>query len=77
MKEIFRERDVSYNLRYGYDAKLPKVRTTSYGVESIGYLGNKVWQLLLHENKTSTSLRVFKNTSDLEILINATAGYAK
>ena len=36
-------------------AKLPNVRTTSYGVETIGYLGNELWQLLPLEVKISAS----------------------
>ena len=54
MKDIFKERNISYNLRRGNDAQLPKVRTTSFGIESIAYLGNKLWQLLPLEIKQST-----------------------
>ena len=42
MKEIFLQRNINYSLRRG--AQLPKVRTTSLGVELIAYLGNKLWQ---------------------------------
>ena len=60
IKEIFRERDVCHNLRHDNDAKLHEVRATSYGVETIGYLRNKLWQLFPHETKTSANLIVFK-----------------
>ena len=60
IKDIFRERDISNNLKHDNDAKLPKVRTASFGVETIGYLGNKLWQLLPNEIKNSANLRVFK-----------------
>ena len=43
MKNIFTQQNISYNLRHGNDAQLPKVRTTSFGVESITYLGTKLW----------------------------------
>ena len=60
MKGIFMERNISYNLRRGNDAQLPKVRTTSYGIESIAYLGNKLWQLLPLEKKQSNTPPLFK-----------------
>ena len=60
MKGIFMERNISYNLRRGNDAQLPKVRTTSFGIESIAYLGNKLWQLLPLEVKQSNTLPIFK-----------------
>ena len=46
MKDIYMERNISYNLRHGNDAQLPKVRTTSFGIETTVYLGNKLWQLI-------------------------------
>ena len=60
MKEIFMQRNIGYSLRHGDDAQLPKVRTTSFGVESIAYLGNKLWQNLPQEIKQSNSLPIFK-----------------
>ena len=52
MKDIFQERNMNYNLRNGNDAQVPKVRTTSFGIETIAYLGSRLWQLLLQRNKT-------------------------
>ena len=46
MTDIFKERSVSYNLRKGYDTPLPVVRTTTYGIETVSYIGNKLWQIL-------------------------------
>ena len=60
MKEICMQRNISYSLRYGDDAPVLKVRTTSFGVESIAYLGNKLWQVLPQEIKQSNSLPIFK-----------------
>ena len=51
---------LGYSLSHGDDAQLPKVRTTSFGVESIAYLGNKLWQILPQEIKQSNSLPIFK-----------------
>ena len=63
MKEIFMQRNIGYSLRHGDDAQLPKVRTTSFGVESIAYLGNKLCQILPQEIKQSNSLPIFKKTN--------------
>ena len=59
MKDIFMERNISCNLRHGNDAQLPKVRTTSFGIESIAYLRNELWQLLPLEIKQSNALPIF------------------
>ena len=59
MKDIFMQRNISDSRKHGDDAQLPKVRTTSFGVESIAYLGNTLWQKLPQEIQTS-SLPVFK-----------------
>ena len=60
MKDLFMKQTISYNLRHGNDAQLPKVRTTSFGIETIAYLGNKLWQLIPTEIKESIALRIFK-----------------
>ena len=39
----FKERNVSYNLQKGSDTLLPVVRTTTYGIEKVSYIGNKRW----------------------------------
>ena len=60
MKDFFRERNMSYNLRHANDAQLPKVQTTSSGIETIAYLGGRLWQLLPQEIKQSSSLSIFR-----------------
>ena len=40
MKDIFAERNTGYNLRHGNDSQLPKVHATTYGIETISFLGN-------------------------------------
>ena len=50
----------AYNLRHGNDAQVPKVRTTSFRIETIAYLGSRLWQLLLQEIKQSSNLSIFK-----------------
>ena len=78
MKEIFMQRNISYSLRYGDDAQVPKVRRTSFGVESIAYLGNKLWQILPQENKTvKQPSHLQKNKLDVGMVENAAVGFAK
>ena len=48
------------NLRHGNDAQVPKVRTTSFKIETIAYLGSRLWQLLPQEIKQSSNLPIFK-----------------
>ena len=60
VKDIFLQRNIRYSLRHGDDAQQPKVRTMTFGVESITYLGNKLWQNLPQEIKQSNSLPIFK-----------------
>ena len=71
------EGNISYNLRRGCDSQLPIVRTTSFGIESIAYLGNKLWQLLPLEIKQPNTLPIFKNELDAGEVVNATAGSAR
>ena len=60
MKDLFQERNMNCNLRHGNDAQVSKVRATSFGFETIAYLGSRVWQLLLQELKQSNTLPIFK-----------------
>ena len=59
IKDVFMQRNISYSRRHGDDAELQKVRTTSFGVESIAYLGNKLWQDLPQDIKESSILPIF------------------
>ena len=60
MKDIFQERNMNYSLRHGNDAQIPKVRTTSFGNETITYLGSRFWLLLPQEIKQLNTLPIFK-----------------
>ena len=61
MKDIFAERNTGYNLRHGNDSQLPKVHTTTYGIESISFLGNRLWSTLPNIFKQASILPIFKN----------------
>ena len=60
MKKILIERDIQYNLRNGNHLGLPKVNTTSYGIENIQYRGHHLWSSLPREIKDSNTLVEFK-----------------
>ena len=77
MKDIFLQRNISHSLRHGNDSQLLKVRTTSFGVESIAYLGNKLWQHLPQEIKQSNGLPIFKKQIRCGMGENATVDFAK
>ena len=61
MKDIFAERNTGYNLRHGNDSQLPKVHTTTYGIETISFLGNRLWSTLPNILKQASTLSIFKN----------------
>ena len=61
MTDIFKEMSVLYNLRKGSDTLLPVVRTTTYGIETISHIGNKLWQILPSSLKSIPNLENFKN----------------
>ena len=60
MSEIFEARDVQYNLRNKNTLGIPNAKTTSYGIETVRYLGQKLWQTLPHSVRESQSLTAFK-----------------
>ncbi len=51
MTDTFGERKISYSVRHGNDSQLPIVRTMTFGIERIAYLGKRLWQLLPQEIK--------------------------
>ena len=61
MKDIFAERNSGYNLRHGNDSQLPKVHTTTHGIETISFLGNRLWSTLPNIFKQASTLPIFKN----------------
>ena len=50
----------SYSCFKKSNYKLPAVKTVSYGLESIRYLGPKIWKLVPDELKELTSIELFK-----------------
>ncbi len=60
MKDIFVEKQVSYGLRGCHNLSLPQARTTCYGLETISFLGCRLWQALPNDLKQSDTLSSFK-----------------
>ena len=42
-RELFKPRDLKYNLRNKNTLEIPKVRTTLYGIETVQFIGEKLW----------------------------------
>ena len=58
---IFMERTNNhYNLRNPSDFITPQVNSVYYGIESISYLGPKIWDIIPEEFKKKESLNSFK-----------------
>ena len=50
-----------YNLRSWFDFTLPIVRTINYGIESIRYLGPKIWESISANIKEVDTIERFKS----------------
>ena len=58
--KFFEARDVQYDLRNKNTLGIPNAKTTSYGIETVRYLGQKLWQTLPRSVGESQSLTAFK-----------------
>ena len=61
MKDIFTERNTGYNLRHGNYLQIPKVHTTTSRIETISFLGNRLWSTLPIIIKQVSTLPIFKS----------------
>ncbi len=60
MKHLFVEKRTHYNLRVANDTYSRKPNTTAYGIESVSFLGQKLWRELPLHIKNSQTLQGFK-----------------
>ena len=60
MTQIFEEKVLPYNLRCCDKLQLPKAKTTALGIDTVRFVGGKVWEKLPPELKQSNSLQNFK-----------------
>ena len=61
MKELFRERKNTYNLRNNNEFMLPRAKTVAYGTETISFRGQRLWQSLPQHIKNAHSIINFKS----------------
>ena len=61
MKDIFAEQNTGYDLRHGNDSQHPKVLTTTCGIETTSFLGNRLWSTLPNTIKQASTLPIFKS----------------
>ena len=62
MKDIFAVRNAGYDyMTPEDDSQLPKVHTTTYGIETISFLGNRLWSTLPNIIKQAGTLSIFKS----------------
>ena len=61
MRDILCEHESQYNLRNSNDFSLPRIKTVTYGSETIRYRGPQVWATVPQFIKDSPSLTEFKN----------------
>ena len=60
MKQIFEAKVLPYNLRCSAKLQLPKAKTTGFGIDTVRFVGGRVWETLPLEPKKSSSLQIFK-----------------
>ena len=60
MKEIFVQKDMTYSLRNKLLMRIPKTQTSRHGIESLSFLGSKLWNNLPEELKNIKTLPSFK-----------------
>jgi len=60
MAEVFVTNVVPYNLRGNTNLVLPEARTNLYGIDTVMFVRQKLWQNLPKEIKESQTLEIFK-----------------
>ena len=60
MNDVFEFIEKPYSLRATSHFRSKKIRTTKYGIETLSYLGPKLWNVVPNEYKTIESLEDFK-----------------
>ena len=60
MNLIFEIKDIEYNLSNKIHFKSRRINSVWYGIDSLTYLGPKIWNIVSEDIKKSESLNVFK-----------------
>ena len=61
MKELSRPNINPYDLRNSNSFERKRENSDRYGIESVSYLGSKIWDLVPNEIKQSETLNAFKS----------------
>ncbi len=61
MNDIFKTKDLSYQLRDNHTVYQPKFKGITYGKHTSAYYGNHIWNALHNQVKERTDLRSFKS----------------
>ena len=77
MTQVFVAKDVSYTFRENNSLALPKAKVTLYGIDTIRFIGKKLWQTLPIEIKESQSLETFKQKIKLNRNFNRSCRLCK
>ena len=60
MTDLFEERSLNYNLRYNNNIMTRNIHSVKYGIDTISYLGPKIWDSLPQNLKTAPNVIAFK-----------------
>ena len=70
MEDIFELQNPSYNLRSSCNQFMrDHIKTVYYELQSVGYLGLKIWELVPNNIKYSNSFRKFKKLERFRIVL--------
>ncbi len=61
MHDIFKTKDLSYQLRGNHTVDQPKFKGITYGKHTFVYYGSHIWNALLNQVQESTDLKGFKS----------------
>ncbi len=61
MGEVFRPKEIKYNLRTDLYLVSNNIRTVHYGLQSISYLGPRIWKLVPDNIKEKLLPRILQN----------------
>ena len=75
MKRTFEAKLLPYNLRCSEKRQLPKAKTTGLEIDTVRYVGGRVWETLPPELKTSSSLKISKGMLKSTNVMPAAADY--
>ena len=60
MNNVFKFKKIEYNIRRKTTFESQNIRTEHFGIETLSYLGSKIWEQVPEDIKFSDSLKVFK-----------------